>query len=89
MVTYAALVYSKLARDLACLQPIVSERDNAVKWTKRAAEEGDRTWFAWVRHPWLADLQTDPDFQTVVAGMRSDLNDVQDDMVGVYQLICK
>jgi len=67
----------------------LGDRDNAVKWTRRAADLGDRTWYAWVRHPWLAGLQSDPDFQAVVTTMRTDLDDVRDDMVGVYQLICR
>ncbi len=73
-----ALCYAKLG-----------DRDNAVRWTKRAAELGDRTWYAWVSHPWLSDIQSDPQFQEAVGGMRADLDDVRDDMVGVYQLICK
>jgi len=67
----------------------LGDRDNAVRWTKRAAELGDRTWYAWVRHPWLNELQGDPEFQAAVGGMRADLDDVRDDMVGVYQLICR
>jgi len=67
----------------------LGDRDNAVKWTKRAADLGDRTWYAWVRHPWLAALQSDPEFQATVTIMRNDLDDVRDDMVGVYQLICR
>jgi serine/threonine protein kinase len=66
----------------------IGDKANAVKWTKRAAELGDHTWYAWVRHPWMADMQSDPEFQQAVAGMKSDLDDVNDDMVGVYQLIC-
>jgi eukaryotic-like serine/threonine-protein kinase len=67
----------------------LGDRDNAVRWTKRAAELGDRTWYAWVRHPWLNELQGDPEFQASVGAMRADLDDVRDDMVGVYQLICR
>jgi serine/threonine protein kinase len=67
----------------------IGDKANAVRWTKRAAELGDHTWYAWVRHPWLVDMQGDPDFQAAVSGMKADLDDVNDDMVGVYQLICK
>ena len=67
----------------------LGDKPNAVKWTKRAAELGDHTWYAWVRHPWMADMQSDPDYQAAVSGMKSDLDDVLDDMVGVYQLICR
>jgi serine/threonine protein kinase len=67
----------------------LGDKANAVKWTKRAAELGDRTWYAWVRHPWMADMQSDPEFQEALSGMKADLDDVLDDMVGVYQLICK
>jgi serine/threonine protein kinase len=73
-----ALCYAKLG-----------DKVNAVKWTKRAAELGDHTWYAWVRHPWMAEMQGDPDFQVAVSGMKADLDDVLDDMVGVYHLICR
>jgi serine/threonine protein kinase/Flp pilus assembly protein TadD len=67
----------------------IGDKPNAVKWTKRAAELGDHTWYAWVRHPWMADMQSDAEFQEAISGMKSDLDDVNDDMVGVYQLICR
>ncbi len=67
----------------------IGDKANAVKWTKRAAELGDHTWYAWVRHPWMADMQGDAEFQAAVSGMKADLDDVNDDMVGVYQLICR
>ena len=34
-------------------------------------------------------MQSDPEFQTLVAKMKSDLDDVRDDVIGVYQLICR
>jgi hypothetical protein len=33
-------------------------------------------------------VQTDPQFQEPVAKMKADLDDVRDDVIGVYQLIC-
>ena len=75
-------------REALCYAKI-GDKANAVKWTKRAAELGDHTWYAWVRHPWMADMQSDAEFQDAVSGMKADLDDVNDDMVGVYQLICR
>jgi len=37
----------------------------------------------------MADIQGDPEFQQAISGMKADLDDVNDDMVGVYQLICR
>lgn len=73
-----ALCYAKLG-----------DRDRAVHWVRRAAELGNHSWYAWVKHPWVQSLQTDPEFQTLVAKMKADLDDVRDDMIGVYQLFCK
>jgi tetratricopeptide (TPR) repeat protein len=73
-----ALCYAKLG-----------DRDNAMRWVRRAADGGNHSWFSWVKHPWLESMQSDPEFQTVVAKMKADLDDVRDDVVGVYQLICR
>jgi hypothetical protein len=55
----------------------------------RSAELGNHSWYAWIKHPWFSALQADPDFQKIAARMHDDLNDVRDDVMGVYQLICK
>ena len=67
----------------------LGDRDRAVQWVRRAAELGNHSWYAWVKHPWLQSLQPDPEFQSLVAKMKTDLDDVRDDMIGVYQLFCK
>lgn len=72
-----ALCYAKL-----------NDRDAALRWVKRSAELGNHSWYAWVKHPWLQPLQADPEYQAVVSKMKSDLDDVRDDVIGVYQLIC-
>jgi len=73
-----ALCYAKLG-----------DHNTAMKWVRRASEGGNHSWFAWVKHPWLEPLQGDPEYQTIVAKMKADLDDVRDDVVGVYQLICR
>lgn len=73
-----ALCYAKLG-----------DRDEAMKWINIAVQRGNHSWFALVNHPWLHDLQGDPEFQKLVAGIKSDLDDVRDDVIGVYQLMCK
>ena len=73
-----ALCYAKLG-----------DRDNAIKWMRVAAELGHHSWYALVKHPWLQSLQSDPEFQQIVGGIKADLDDVRDDVVGVYQLICR
>ncbi|HYU23935.1 MAG TPA: hypothetical protein VEO74_01935, partial [Thermoanaerobaculia bacterium] len=73
-----ALCYAKLGN-----------HDAAIRWARRAADGGNHSWFAWVKHPWFESMQSDPEFQTLVAKMKADLDDVRDDVIGVYQLICR
>ena len=40
-----------------------------------------------VKHPWTQSLQADPAFQASIGKMKADLDDVRDDVIGVYQLI--
>lgn len=60
----------------------------AVKWVQQAAALGHHSWYALVKHPWLQSLQADPAFQAVVSAIKEDLDDVRDDVTGVYNLIC-
>ncbi len=73
-----ALVYAKLG-----------DTAQALAWLKRCADLGNHSWYALVKHPWLQPLQSAPDFQAIVTKMKSDLDDVRDDVIGVYQLMCK
>jgi serine/threonine-protein kinase len=73
-----AMVYAKLG-----------DNAEALIWLRRAADLGNHSWYALVKHPWLQPLQGTPEFQEIVAQMKADLDDVRDDVVGVYQLICK
>jgi serine/threonine-protein kinase len=73
-----ALCYAKLG-----------DKASAIRWARRAAEGGNHSWFAWVKHPWFESMQSDPDFQALVTKMKADLDDVRDDVIGVYQLICR
>ena len=73
-----ALVYAKLG-----------DHDKAMQWTKRSVELGHHSWNELVKHPWFQTLQSDAEFQQIIAKIRSDIDDVRDDVVGVYQLICK
>jgi serine/threonine protein kinase len=66
----------------------LGDRDSAMHWVNRAAELGNHSWFAWVKHPWMQSLQTDPEYQTALGKMKADLDDVSGDVMGVYQLIC-
>ena len=73
-----ALVYAKL-----------SDNAEALIWLRRCADLGNHSWYALVKHPWLQPLQTAPEFQDIVTKIKADLDDVRDDVVGVYQLMCK
>ena len=67
----------------------IGEHEKAVHWVQRAGALGNHTWYAWLKHPWTQSLQTDPEFQRVMTKMKADLDDVRDDVIGVYQLICR
>jgi serine/threonine protein kinase len=73
-----SMVYAKLG-----------DNEQALAWLRRAADGGNHSWYALVKHPWLQPLQNTPEFQEIVAKIKSDLDDVRDDVVGVYQLMCK
>jgi tetratricopeptide (TPR) repeat protein len=72
-----AQTYAKLGR-----------RDEAIKWLRMAAARGNHSWYFMVRHPWLQPLQSDPEFQEIIGKMKADLDDVRDDVVGVYEMLC-
>jgi hypothetical protein len=72
------LVYAKLG-----------DQKTALEWLGRTAQLGNHSWYALVKHPWLAPLHDKPEFQQIVGRIKADLDDVRDDVVGVYQLLCK
>ena len=67
----------------------LGDRDQAIAHLRRAAALGNHSWYALIKHPWLQGLQADPEFQEIVGRMKADLDDVRDDVIGVYQLICR
>ena len=73
-----ALVYAKLGDDA-----------QALAWLRRCADLGNHSWYALVKHPWLQSVQTTPEFQEIITTIKADLDDVRDDVIGVYQLMCK
>ena len=73
-----ALVYAKLG-----------DNAEALVWLRRCAELGNHSWYALIKHPWLQPLQSSPEYQAVVTKIKEDLDDVRDDVIGVYQLMCK
>lgn len=72
-----ALTHAKLGR-----------RKQAVEWVRKAVAKGNRSWYFMVRHPWLQPLQNESEFQTIVVSMKKDLDDVHDDVIGVYETLC-
>ena len=66
----------------------LGDRDKAIAYLRRSAELGHHSWYALIKHPWLQPLQSDPAFQEVAGAIKADLDDVRDDVVGVYQLLC-
>jgi serine/threonine protein kinase len=67
----------------------LGDRDKAISWLKRSAELGHHSWYALIKHPWWQPYQSDPELQQILGKMKADLDDVHDDVIGVYQLICK
>ena len=73
-----SMVYAKLG-----------DNAEALVWLRRAAQGGNHSWYALMKHPWLAPLHNTPEFHEIVGTIKADLDDVRDDVVGVYQLICR
>lgn len=67
----------------------LGDRDKAIAHLERAVTLGNHSWYFLVRHPWLESLQGDPEYQRLIGKLRSDLEDVRDDVIGVYELICR
>ena len=66
----------------------LGDTSRAIDWVSRAVDLGHHSWYALVKHPWMEPLQTDARFQELVGRIKNDLDDVRDDMIGVYNLIC-
>jgi len=75
--TNTAIVYAKLG-----------DRAQAVHWIKRAQELGGHSWYTLKNHPWLRDVQDDPEFKAILEQMRADLDYARADMISVYETIC-
>jgi TolB-like protein len=67
----------------------LGEKQKAVEWTRKAVTLGHHSWYSLVKHPWMQSLQTEPEFQAQVSRIKSDIDDVRDDVIGVYQLLCQ
>ncbi|HEX8617975.1 MAG TPA: protein kinase, partial [Thermoanaerobaculia bacterium] len=67
----------------------LGDEEKALEWLARCAQLGNHSWYALVKHPWLATLHHRPEYQQIVGKIKMDLDDVRDDVIGVYQLLCK
>lgn len=67
----------------------IGDREKAFQWVQNAAKLGNHNWYFLVKHPWLAPLQKEPRYQALLSEMKEDLDDVRDDVIGVFQLICR
>ncbi|HYC59677.1 MAG TPA: protein kinase [Thermoanaerobaculia bacterium] len=74
---------------VAMVHAKLGDTPEALVWLDRCAKLGNHSWYALVKHPWLQPLHATPEFQAIVAKIKSDLDDVRDDVIGVYQLMCK
>jgi TolB-like protein/Tfp pilus assembly protein PilF len=72
-----ALCYAKLGN-----------HEKAMAAIRQCVELGHHSWYAMVKHPWLQSLQGDAEFQQMLQKIKGDLDDVRDDVIGVYQLLC-
>jgi serine/threonine protein kinase/tetratricopeptide (TPR) repeat protein len=61
----------------------------ALAWLDRCSKLGNHSWYALVKHPWLVPLHSTPEYQAIIGKIKEDLDDVRDDVIGVYQLLCK
>jgi serine/threonine protein kinase/Flp pilus assembly protein TadD len=67
----------------------LGDREKAVAATRQAVATGHHSWYSLVKHPWLQSVQSDPEFQAMVAKTKTDLDDVRDDVIGFYRTICR
>ena len=67
----------------------LGDQAKALEWLRRCADLGNHSWYALVKHPWLQPLQPTPEFQEITTKIKADLDDVRDDVIGVYHLMCK
>jgi tetratricopeptide (TPR) repeat protein len=67
----------------------LGDHEKAMEWVKRSFDLGHHAWNEMVKHPWLQSLQSDREYQHILAKIKADIDDVRDDVIGVYQLICK
>jgi serine/threonine protein kinase/tetratricopeptide (TPR) repeat protein len=74
-------------RQMLCYARL-GDREKALAWLQVALDHGNHSWYALVKHPWLVTLTSDARFQAAVGKVKADLDDVADDVEGVYQLIC-
>jgi len=81
--------YHWAAMRICMIYARLGDRDNALNWLRKSYNLGNHSWYQLVKHPWFASLQSDAEFQKIVVKMKTDLDDVYDDVTGVYQLICK
>ena len=73
----------------ALIQARLGNTDEAITWLEKAVAFGNHTWYLFVRDPWLAPLQASPEFQRLLASIRSQLDDVRDDAIGMHRLLCE
>lgn len=73
----AALTYARLG-----------DRRRAADYVEQAVRLGNHSWYFLANHPWLQPLQSEPAFQRTLTRVRGELDDVRDDVLGVYELIC-
>ncbi|HSP35823.1 MAG TPA: hypothetical protein VLU46_16040, partial [Thermoanaerobaculia bacterium] len=66
----------------------IGDHANAILWARRAFDLGHHSWYEMVKHPWLESLQSDPEYQQLLARIKADVDDVRDDVIGIYQLTC-
>lgn len=67
----------------------LGEQDKAVEWLRKTVELGNHSWYLFIRHPWLSSLQPLPEFQRLLSKIRSQLDDVRDDAIGMHRLLCE
>lgn len=67
----------------------LGDHPSARRWLEHAASLGNHSWYFLLRHPWTQSLQQEAGYQRIVSRMKADMDDVRDDIVGVYELLCR
>jgi hypothetical protein len=73
---------------MALCRAKLGDKTAALDWLDRASLLGHHRWNSLIKHPWFAQLRTEPRFVATVGEIKRNLDSVLPDILGVYPTIC-